>query len=124
MTLPVKMKEFASKKILVSVWMDILESNVKHVGLRSFSLGTLTYLITLLAICDPICEYGGTCTAPDTCECTAEYSGEQCQRGMFCMDFFLCRQNAPYRGQNLDFYAIFLLITNSFIPAQNSYLFQ
>ena len=40
-------------------------------------------LITLLAICDPVCENGGTCTEPDTCECPSEYSGEQCQNGMF-----------------------------------------
>ena len=83
------MKEFALNKIHVSVWMDILESNVKQVGLRSFprNMSMHHLLSTLLAICDPVCENGGTCTAPDTCECTDEYSGEHCQRGMFCIDF-------------------------------------
>ena len=36
----------------------------------------------LLAICDPVCENGGTCIAPNTCECVDGYSGEQCQAGI------------------------------------------
>ena len=40
-----------------------------------------------LAICDPACENGGTCTAPNTCDCPEGYSGNQCQIGMFCKDY-------------------------------------
>ena len=36
----------------------------------------------LLAICTPVCENGGTCTAPNTCECVDGYSGNQCQTGI------------------------------------------
>ena len=36
----------------------------------------------LLAICDPACENGGTCTAPNACECLEGYSGDQCEIGM------------------------------------------
>ena len=32
---------------------------------------------------DPVCENGGTCTAPNTCDCPEGYSGGQCQTGMF-----------------------------------------
>ena len=36
-----------------------------------------------LALCSPGCENGGTCTAPDTCDCVTGYSGDRCQNGMF-----------------------------------------
>ena len=69
--------------------MDILESDVKLVCFRDcFVPSTYTYILHYtLAICDPVCENGGTCTAPDTCVCPPEYSGEQCQRGIFRIDF-------------------------------------
>ena len=38
-----------------------------------------------LVQCDPACENGGTCTAPNTCDCPEGYSGNQCQIGMFTM---------------------------------------
>ena len=38
---------------------------------------------TLLATCDPVCENGGTCAAPDTCECLRGYTGDLCENGMF-----------------------------------------
>ena len=48
------------------------------------SMNVPTYTICLiLDICDPACENGGTCTAPDTCECLAGYSGDRCENGMF-----------------------------------------
>ena len=37
----------------------------------------------ILAICDPACENGETCTAPNTCECLEKISGNQCSLGMF-----------------------------------------
>ena len=33
------------------------------------------------AICDPGCENGGTCSAPDECSCTAGWSGDTCAQG-------------------------------------------
>ena len=49
-------------------------------GLIFANIKIPTYI--LLAICSPGCENGGTCTAPDTCDCVAGYSGDQCQNGM------------------------------------------
>ena len=37
-----------------------------------------------VAICDTIeCENGGTCSAPNNCSCTAEWSGDTCDQGNF-----------------------------------------
>ena len=42
----------------------------------------ICFILAFLAICDFDCENGGTCTAPNTCECVDGYSGEQCEIGM------------------------------------------
>ena len=31
------------------------------------------------AVCDPMCENGGTCTAPNMCNCTAEWTDATCE---------------------------------------------
>ena len=36
-----------------------------------------------LAVCVPECQNGGTCSAPDVCDCSAGYLGEQCETGAF-----------------------------------------
>ena len=80
------MEELALYQILVSVWMDILENNVKLVSLTFLeTINMCPYILcyTLLAICDPVCENGGTCTLPNICECLNGYSGERCEIGMF-----------------------------------------
>ena len=41
-----------------------------------------------LAICDPVCGNGGTCTAPNTCDCVDGYSGDRCQTRMFLYFFY------------------------------------
>ena len=33
------------------------------------------------AICSPSCQNGGVCTAPDTCSCTAGWTGSLCDEG-------------------------------------------
>ena len=33
------------------------------------------------ATCLPMCQNGGTCIAPDSCNCTAGWSGSNCQLG-------------------------------------------
>ena len=38
-------------------------------------------LYAMSAICDPVCKKGGTCSAPDECSCTAEWSGDTCSQG-------------------------------------------
>ena len=32
-----------------------------------------------LAVCDPPCDNGGKCVAPDTCVCSPGYQGSSCQ---------------------------------------------
>ena len=35
------------------------------------------------AVCSPICQNGGVCTGPNTCDCSATgYTGDQCQERM------------------------------------------
>ena len=79
------MEQLALHQILVNVWLDILEANVKMVCSRGVATSRYPCILhyTLLAICDPACENGGTCTAPNTCDCPEGYAGNQCQRGMF-----------------------------------------
>ena len=83
MTLCVKMEELALHQILACGRIDILEDNVKLVCFRDCFAPSICLHYTLLAICDPVCENGGTCTAPDICKCFDGYSGEQCEIGMF-----------------------------------------
>lgn len=45
-------------------------------------------IFTFLALCASICENGGTCTAPNTCECVDGYSGNHCQAGMVLIFLF------------------------------------
>ena len=40
----------------------------------------LWYVITI-AICSPNCANGGTCTAPDTCDCSPGWTGQYCTVG-------------------------------------------
>ena len=81
------MEELALHQILVIVWMDILETDVKMVcsieGNVAPSTCSCISQIILLALCSPGCENGGTCTTPDTCDCLDGYSGDRCQNGTF-----------------------------------------
>ena len=81
------MEEPALHQILVIVWMDILETDVKMVCSigGNFAPSTCPCILQyiLLALCSPGCENGGTCTAPDTCDCVTGYSGDRCQNGTF-----------------------------------------
>ena len=83
MTLRVKMEELTLHQILARVRIDILEGNVKLVCFRDYFAPSICLHYTLLALCDPVCENGGTCTTPDTCTCFDGYSGEQCEIGKF-----------------------------------------
>ena len=81
------MEELALHQILVIVWMDILETDVKMVcpiggNFAPSTCSCISQYISL-ALCSPGCENGGTCTAPDTCDCVTGYSGDRCQNGMF-----------------------------------------
>ena len=41
----------------------------------------LCFLFVYTAVCNPLCENGGECTAPGVCSCTSEWTGEYCQIG-------------------------------------------
>lgn len=47
-----------------------------------------TLLILFIGICNPPCQQGGICVAPQLCKCKPGYYGEQCEKGL---DF---KQNA------------------------------
>ena len=61
---------------------DQCENGMIYLLYEYFHVFPFPYTLCL-AICDPACENGGTCTAPNTCDCPEGYSGNQCQRGMF-----------------------------------------
>ena len=85
MTLSVKMEEHVLDRILVTVLKDIPETYVKMVFSSIFAPSTCLCILhyTLLAMCDPFCKNGGTCAAPDTCECLRGYSGDLCENCVF-----------------------------------------
>ena len=64
------MEELALHQILVIVWMDILETDVKMVCSRGLVLHH-----------QHAHAFYNTCTAPDTYNGVAGYSGDQCQNG-------------------------------------------
>ena len=55
------------------------------------------HAIIFLAVCEPVCENGGTCTAPNTCDCTDGYSGDTCQTG----NSYITRVGRLYVGMAL-----------------------
>ena len=58
-------------------------------GMLIFTPSTCSYILQciLLALCFPACENGGTCTAPDTCDCVDGYSGDGCENGICVLVF-------------------------------------
>lgn len=60
------------------------ENSVKHL------LNTLVFILFryFLAICDPPCKHGGTCTRPYTCSCpVGRFTGPNCDKRK---QFFIC----------------------------------
>ena len=51
--------------------------------LISYILKGYIYFCFSLAVCDPGCQNGGTCSAPDVCDCATGYVGDSCQTGEF-----------------------------------------
>ena len=46
-------------------------------GFQKCSVVVVIFLIS--AVCSPRCQNGGTCIAPNMCNCTAGYVGELCE---------------------------------------------
>lgn len=40
-----------------------------------------TFLILFIGICNPTCQHGGICVAPQLCKCKPGYYGDQCEKG-------------------------------------------
>ena len=58
----------------------------------------LCFLFVYTAVCNPLCENGGECTAPGVCSCTSEWTGEYCQIGqqivtMWLVCIFITKQD-------------------------------
>ena len=43
----------------------------------------LEYLLLTTAVCSPACQGGGTCVAPNTCQCPDGLEGNVCGSGMY-----------------------------------------
>jgi len=44
-------------------------------------LGLCNNLIVSTAICSPMCQHGGRCTALGICNCTTGWNGSHCELG-------------------------------------------
>ena len=38
-------------------------------------------MYSVIAICDPVCENGGTCVYPHNCTCLEGWTGARCEQG-------------------------------------------
>lgn len=60
-------------------------SNASKVNLTKRGLAWLPQLIyhehVFLATCSPGCQHGGTCIAPQQCNCTEQWRGLHCEQG-------------------------------------------
>ena len=63
---------------IATVPQDGLGTHVQRVRNRFDNIITL---YATSAICDPACENGGTCSAPNECSCPAGWSGDTCAQG-------------------------------------------
>lgn len=66
-------------------WCNILSGLSKCVC--TFYL-FICFLFFLAAVCQRVCQNGGTCIAPNTCKCQPGYSGQWCQTCMYCIRQF------------------------------------
>lgn len=63
--------------------------NYKHVHIQKrYIKGDL--LPTITAVCEPPCENGGHCVAPDVCSCLTEWKGDRCEQGILFMFILGC----------------------------------
>ena len=82
------MEERVQHQIHVIVLLDIQALNVKHVCNNFCTRNRcihvcLFFFLYVLAICSLACQNGGTCSAPDTCDCILGYNGTVCETRMF-----------------------------------------
>lgn len=53
--------------------------SVQHVCFRLIVLEFKTFCVLFcLAVCTSSCQNGGTCSAPNTCTCTSQWTGQTC----------------------------------------------
>ena len=82
----VKIEEYVQLQIPVVVQLVGMVHCVLMVCIcKSCKLGTFNhmYVALLTAICTHTCENGGTCSAPNTCSCTASWTGSLCTNGVY-----------------------------------------
>jgi len=71
-----QMVAHAVLQIHVHVRLHIVAQDAPYVCLRGFF--NRLFKLYVLAVCSSACQNGGTCSAPNTCTCTASYSGTTC----------------------------------------------
>lgn len=61
-----------------------------------------TFLILFIGICNPTCQHGGICVAPQLCKCKPGYYGDQCEKGLhFILNFSLVLIKLMYINQSI-----------------------
>ena len=64
----------------VNVLLDTEEDIVKNVSIKKALKFFSIFSINFAAKCKGGCKNGGTCIAPDTCQCQSGFEGINCQR--------------------------------------------
>ena len=42
----------------------------------------MSFMHVNVAVCNPPCRNGGSCTAPNECACLSEWTGDVCEEGV------------------------------------------
>ena len=98
-------------QMCVTVPQDMWVTTVRQVSFNAFGQlysQALNLRCFSLAVCVPECQNGGTCSAPNVCDCSAGYIGEQCQIGVFQIIFTFYRDDF-----NLHIFLVQLYVTQS-----------
>ena len=84
MTQNVRMEVHVVHQMCVTASQGMWVTAVRQVSFNAAILQSIkTYFCFPLAVCDPECQNGGTCSAPDVCDCATGYMGDSCQTGEF-----------------------------------------
>lgn len=75
---------------MVLIWNDVanhvIKSQIQLASVLNFTINNCSY--NFLALCDPVCQNGGTCVKPYFCHCPPGTKGTFCEKCK-CHQYFI-----------------------------------